>query len=422
MTIPETTYQGAAAGPWRPPPSIHNKGESMIKKFYSKRKEMPGWKRDPNTGQFWSWGYDIWLRNPKRRVRESGFATRGDAEAAVGRIRQAEKDKKYGFTRASAQPLVSDLVERRLASIYNPRELTYSKRVLGAFLAVLPAGLRVPELAPPHGQLFVERRLAAGLQPQSVSRELNSVVACLNAARTFFPQLEQWVPPRLPRPKYSKRRRERVITAEEVQKLLAHLLAPRQEGERESATRARRHVGLVVRFALLTGMRHGEISQLRWDHLDRRALSLKVIGTKTQNVSNPTRYITPLTPTMLEIIDERRRRSSTPFIFTHAGVESPKFYTVLRKACEACGIPYGQKTPGGFVLHDARHTATTRLLQAGVDLSTIQSITGHSDEVMILYYGHATTESRQRAAAALEAYAGEPETDEPQQDAAEYVN
>jgi integrase len=95
------------------------------------------------------------------------------------------------------------------------------------------------------------------------------------------------------------------------------------------------------------------------------------------------------------------KRSARIRLF-HGGGHRPKFYRILREACEACGIPYGRDISGGLVLHDARHSATTRMLQAGVDLDTVGSITGHSDRALILYYGHATRDSKRRAAEALE--------------------
>ncbi|MDQ3919970.1 MAG: site-specific integrase [Acidobacteriota bacterium] len=390
-----------------------------IRKFYTKR-EKRHWKYDAKAKLYWSYGYDIRL-DGGRRVREAGFVSETDAVAAVGRIRQMEKESKHGFITAGSAPTIVELIEKRLASIRNPRERSRSTRILGDLASVLTPKMKVPELKSAHLQLFVDRRLTDGIKPQSVNREMNSIVACLNAARLLFASLDQWVPPRAPRPKAPKGRRERVITSDEVNKLLRYLLAPRQEGEREAAAQARRDVGIVLRFALLTGLRHGELNRLRWDHLDG-SRSLKVIGTKTEMVTNSTRYITPLTETMLAILEERRRLSSSPFIFTRSGDMPPTFYQVLRRACEACGIPYGRETEGGLVLHDARHTATTQLLQAGLDLATIQSVTGHSDKVMVLYYSHASQASRERAAAALEAYAGDPGPAEPQPDASEYFN
>ncbi len=51
-------------------------------------------------------------------------------------------------------------------------------------------------------------------------------------------------------------------------------------------------------------------------------------------------------------------------------------------------------------------TAVTRMLQAGRDLATTGSITGHADKTLILHYGHASTESRDLAMDVLESFAG----------------
>ncbi len=46
------------------------------------------------------------------------------------------------------------------------------------------------------------------------------------------------------------------------------------------------------------------------------------------------------------------------------------------------------------------------MLKAGRDLATIGSITGHADKTLILHYGHASTESRDKAMDVLESFAG----------------
>jgi hypothetical protein len=46
------------------------------------------------------------------------------------------------------------------------------------------------------------------------------------------------------------------------------------------------------------------------------------------------------------------------------------------------------------------------MLQAGRDLAAIGSITGHTDESLILHYGHASTESKDQAMEVLEKFAG----------------
>jgi integrase len=365
----------------------------MIKRVYSEKLKKK------------VWAYDV--RIGGQRKRDSGFEKREDAEAAVVKLRQEMKKKRYGLAPEPppSAPAFSELIERRLSSIALKPERVRSKRVLEDFASLLPARIKVSEITTADVRLYVEKRQKENLVPQSINRELNIIAATLNSAASFYPQLEQWVPPKMPRPKQSKRRRERIISSEERNQILDYLLRPRKLGEQLHAYEARRKVGLIFQFAMLTGMRHGEINKLKWSDVDWEARTLKVVGTKTETVTPSVRYL-PITETMMAILEERQKKSATDYVFTRAGNTGSKFYRILREACDACDITYGKNTVGGLILHDARHTATTRMLQAGVDLSTIGSITGHSDKNLILYYGHATAASRARAAAVLEEYAG----------------
>lgn len=73
------------------------------------------------------------------------------------------------------------------------------------------------------------------------------------------------------------------------------------------------------------------------------------------------------------------------------------YYLHFNAACKNSGVKCRRKTKGGLVTHDARHTAITKMIQAGIDLATIGSISGHSDSHLILHYAHATRESRKKA-------------------------
>jgi integrase len=341
------------------------------------------------------WGFDIRLDG--RRLRDYSFDTRRQAEDALKAIRDASRDHRYGIQIASARRRLEALIDLRLGTITRRPELVRATRVLKTFLGLLPAGIAIDEVTAADIRKFVTRRQADGQSAASINRELNIVGATLHAAASFFPELEQWRTPKIPRPPQSKRGRERLITTGERDQLLDHLHAPRKLKESHFAYHARLRVGEIFHFALLTGMRHGEINALRWSEIDWDGGEMKVIGTKTDS----TRYI-PITATVRDILMRRKAISKDPFVFTRGGGHRPKFYRILREACEACGIPYGRDSSGGLVLHDARHSATTRMLQAGIDLDTVGSITGHSDRALILYYGHATRDSKRRAAEALE--------------------
>lgn len=341
------------------------------------------------------YGFDIRLNG--RRIKNYQYNSKKEAEAAVLALRLAEREGQLGIAHPTLErPTLAELIEKRLPTITRRGEHVRSRRVLLQLLSLLPVGIKIHEVTTPHIRIFVERRQQDGQSASSINRELNVIAATLNSAETYYPALAQWVAPRMPRPKTPRRGRERLISSAEIEALLEHLFRPRQQGEQLHACNARRRVGHILTWALLTGMRHGEIDKLRWEHVDWRGGQIKV--TNTKNDSH--RYLI-ITPSMREILEERRKLGQE-FVFNAGGNTNPKFYRILRDACEACGIPYGRKALGGLTLHDARHTATTRMLQSGIDLATIGSITGHRSRALVLYYSHATVESRAKAADALE--------------------
>ncbi|MDQ3010938.1 MAG: hypothetical protein M3X11_09580 [Acidobacteriota bacterium] len=54
------------------------------------------------------------------------------------------------------------------------------------------------------------------------------------------------------------------------------------------------------------------------------------------------------------------------------------------------------------MLYSARHTVTTRLVNAGLDFDTVGQITGHSAKELIAHDTHHSPQSMARAAEALE--------------------
>ena len=65
------------------------------------------------------------------------------------------------------------------------------------------------------------------------------------------------------------------------------------------------------------------------------------------------------------------------------------------KALENAGIE-------DFRFHDLRHTAATRMGEAGIDPFTIAAILSHKSIAMTASYTHATQQAKLRAVAALE--------------------
>lgn len=350
----------------------------MIKHIYSTKHQKKVWQVD--------------IRVNKRRIRATLF-TKADAESVAYKLQHDASLKKFGIRTVGQSPALADLCKRRCAVIDNRRERTRARRVLTYLEDLLPRGIAVDQLSTADLQTFVERRKQDGLSDSSVQRELNIISAALHQARTFYTQMEQWLTPKIPRPKDRNMRRERYIDREERKLIIEYLMSPVMDDEDPQAVPARHRTGLIFRFAFASAMRHGEIDKLMWAHVGRERI--KVFGTKT----NKTRYV-PITPVIAEILAARKAESKSRYVFTAGGNTPPNFYRILGDACKAVGVPYGDER-NGLRMHDCRHTATTDLLQAGIDLSTVQSITGHSDRTMILYYSHPTGESLERAAKVL---------------------
>lgn len=350
----------------------------MIRQRYSNKHKKKVWEVD--------------IRVNKRRIRATLF-TKADAESVAYKLQHDASLKKYGVRSVGQAPALSDLFNRRCGVLNNRRERTRARRVLSYLENLLPHGVAIDQVTTSDMQTFVEKRTRDGLSASSVSRELGIISAALHQARTFYPQMEQWLTPKVPRPKDRNMRRERYIEREERKLIIEYLMAPQLGHEDPRASTARHRTGLIFRFALASAMRHGEIDNLMWAHVEKERI--KVLGTKT----NKTRYI-PITPVIAEIFAARKPATKSRYVFTAGGITPPHFYRILGDACKAVGVPYGDER-NGLRMHDCRHTATTDLLQAGIDLSTVQSITGHSDRTMILYYSHPTGASLERAAKVL---------------------
>lgn len=371
-----------------------------------------GYAIDQKTGKHFSYEIDFYENG--RRVREKGFRTRAQAEQAIAAARLREKEFQHGIPKARQPVTLKELIEKRVAAIESPNEKRRADRILNFWLDLQPdENIFVAEITSDHLRRYIEARTGK-VSNATIDRDLTTIAAALHAAADLFPALEKWKCPRIPRPKVSKRRRERTITDAEKQKLLEWLNFPghhprRTRGTEDDRQRAGRlRGGQIFEFALLTGLRHGEICRLRVADYDEGRKVLKAVRQKTDSVS----YLSPLTDRMIEILNARRDAPETNvFLFSDAGKNPNTFYDIMTRAAENCGIVYGRNVADGLILHDARHTFTTRLLQGGVDLATIQSFTGHSDREMVLFYSHAGTESRQRAMNVIE---GKPENGAPE--------
>ena len=141
----------------------------------------------------------------------------------------------------------------------------------------------------------------------------------------------------------------------------------------------------VVVTALNTGMRRGEILDLRWENVDFERRFIRVERSK----NNRSRKVPMNSRLAAEL--SRLRANGTPFVFTQrAGERLKSIATAFETACRHSGV-------GHVRFHDLRHTFATNLVMNGVDLVTVKEILGHSDISMTVRYSHPSDERKMAA-------------------------
>lgn len=172
--------------------------------------------------------------------------------------------------------------------------------------------------------------------------------------------------------------RVRVLSGEEEAKLFSAL------GDNEL-------VKNIVTVALHTGLRRGEIFNLKWFDVDFVRRLIQVRESKTNK-----KRLVPVNETVRVLLDGLKRKSEYVF-------PSPKTGGRLDNVKHSFSRAVNEAKIRDFRFHDLRHTAATRMADSGADAFTLMKILGHSDIRMTARYTHATDTALRRAVTNLDA-------------------
>jgi len=155
---------------------------------------------------------------------------------------------------------------------------------------------------------------------------------------------------------------------------------------------------------LFTGMRRGEVLNLRWQDVDLLLCQLSVMKSKTAK----SRRLISLSPSTIAVLREhkdmqnkqrqglgRPRVTDSDFVFSHWNGSPLLPNSVTHawiKLTRRCGLD-------GIRLHDARHTHASLLLKQGVHPKIVQERLGHAGIAITLdLYSHVSPGLQQAAA------------------------
>ncbi len=222
---------------------------------------------------------------------------------------------------------------------------------------------------------------AKEVSPASVNREL----ACL---KKMFSQAVDWgraAANPAARVKMFKEYapKERILSTDEIRRLLAAACS---------------HLKPILIIALNTGMRLREILTLKWENVN--FAQSQILIEERISKSRRARKV-PMNPAVTEALKAIPRKGQIVFFNEDTGQGFNSVRTAFLSACRrAKRDPADSADPGiqGVRFHDLRHTAATKMLEAGVDIVTVSKILGHSSiEITYQRYCHPTPENMQHA-------------------------
>ena len=233
-------------------------------------------------------------------------------------------------------------------------------------------GLELQEIDPLRIEKFRAVRLKTGVSKSTTNREITIMKRMFNLAMDWnFTDRNPVMKIRLFSEKDTEK--ERILTDEEELRLL-------------SASPI--YLKPILVAALNTGMRRGEIFNLKWDQVDFSQRTIKATNTK----SGKNRII-PINWLLLqELVLQKRANGKCAYVFPNPDTKKP-FIDVKKSFKDACV----KAKIKDLRFHDLRHTFASRLVKAGVDLITVRDLLGHFSVRVTQRYTHSSRDQKAHA-------------------------
>ena len=295
------------------------------------------------------------------------FTKRADA---VRWSRDAERQAERGELQSVSTPTIeymtlAQVLERYRDTVTTTKRCVDNERyAINGFLRSNLANIRLDQVTPAGIAKYRDQRLEC-MKPATVVRELGWLQHAIDIACSDWGQnLPNGNPAReVRRPKVDNRRERRLQTGE-WEKLL--------DAVHDTRTPLMRP---LLRLALATGMRRGELLGMQWQHIDLERYT--VFLPKTKN--GRTRTV-PLSPDAMRVLEALPRNGERCFPLTGNSVRLA-FERLRRRA-----------SIEDLTFHDIRHEAISRFVESGLSLAQVQMISGHRDLRMLLRYTHLAVE------------------------------
>ena len=253
-----------------------------------------------------------------------------------------------------------EMVNKYVQKYYRIRDEHTIKKLLPVF-----GNLTLAEITTEKVSDYREARLRT-VKPATVYQELSLMRRMFNVARREWKWIRDNPVADLSFSIGDQNARDRWLTLEEEQALLANATNP-----------AWLRPLLIV--ALHTGMRRGEILNLRWKDVNplRRLITI-------EKSKNGGKRSIPMSQTLYSILKGMSKV---------VDITNRVFPIAVRSLRAAFDNALVKSDIKDFHFHDCRHSFATRLVQNGVDLYRVKELLGHKTINMTMRYAHHYPES-----------------------------
>lgn len=305
-----------------------------------------------------NWFIDYYVHGKRKREKvgvNKQFALlalkKRKVQIAEGKFLDIKKGEKVTFDEI-AQDFLN--YSRNNKSSYQ-RDLSIIKNLKPFF------GKRLPEITPILIEEYKGRRLKEGKAPATVNKEIGTIRAMFNWAIRNGKATEN--PIKRVRMLKEENTRTRYLSRDEMRRLLDACPV---------------NLERVVMCALLTGMRRGEILNLKWDDVNLHQGVVLLKHTKTGRMRE-----IPISGALEKVLLECHQNTDGVYVFCEQGksYKGKRIDYVFPNILRTANIQ-------DFTFHDLRHTAASYMVMAGLDLATVRDILGHKKIDMTLRYAH----------------------------------
>ncbi|MEG3166410.1 tyrosine-type recombinase/integrase [Sphingomonas sp. PB2P19] len=307
--------------------------------------------------------------------RESEGVTREQAERAIESFRTKAREGRLDLpTGRKAHQTFAEAADEYIKRLEESdgKNVKIKKRQLRMYLKPALGKERLDKLSEFGLKKYRKARTTAGASEATVNREMATLSHMLSSA-VEWKWIKQEAVPAIPK-SAEARKTITILTDQQSEDLMQGAIGD-QDGR----------VWLFVAFGLNAAMRHREILQVRYDQIDFANRRIFIPEAKAGQREQP------ITAVLADALQRQRRMENDQdgWVFPTLNAKQAKHGHRTNMARPfARSVVRAALDPDKVTPHTMRHTAITRLVKAGVDLPTIQRISGHKTLAMVLRYTH----------------------------------